>query len=110
MLRFDSPPARLRSVAQLEGISYLLLLFVAMPLKYLADRPLAVTVAGAIHGALFIWLFLLVVRGMRAPERRGRALPWAARIGVAAIVPFGTFAIDGRLREEEEEWRAGGAA
>ena len=41
MYRFDTPTAQLRSVASIEGISYLLLLFVAMPLKYLAGMPLA---------------------------------------------------------------------
>ena len=43
---FGSPASHLRSVAFLEGLSYLLLLFLALPLKYLGDRPGAVGVVG----------------------------------------------------------------
>ena len=97
MLRFDTPAAHLRSVAFLEGLSYILLLFVAMPLKYLAEMPMAVRVVGSLHGALFVWLAILVLRGML---RRGRSFGWGTRIMIASLLPFGTFAIDGRLREE----------
>jgi integral membrane protein len=45
---------RLRAVALLEGVSYLLLLFVAMPLKYFWEMPLAVRIVGSLHGMLFI--------------------------------------------------------
>lgn len=106
MLRFDSPAAHLRSVAFLEGLSYVVLLFVAMPLKYLAGQPLAVRIVGSLHGALFVWLALLVLRGL---TRRGRPFGWGVRIMVASLLPFGTFAIDRRLRAEviAEEGRAG---
>ena len=45
---------RLRLLSIVEGISTLVLFFVAMPLKYAADMPLAVTIAGMIHGFLFM--------------------------------------------------------
>lgn len=88
ILRFDTPPARLRAVAFLEGLSYLALLLVAMPLKYLAGQPLAVRVAGSVHGALFVALVLLILHALRTRER---GLPWAVRLGVASVLPFGTF-------------------
>ncbi len=94
---FGSPASHLRSVAFLEGLSYLLLLFVAMPLKYLGDLPLAVTVVGPIHGALFVWLGMLVVGGLTS---RGRPMSWSVRIMVAALLPFGMFVIDRRLKAE----------
>ncbi|MEE2638836.1 MAG: DUF3817 domain-containing protein [Acidobacteriota bacterium] len=94
---FASPATHLRSVALLEGLSYVLLLFVAMPLKYLADMPTMVRSIGSVHGALFIWLGLLVAAGL---GRRGRPLRWAIRIMVASLLPFGTFAIDRELRTE----------
>ena len=97
MLRFDSPAAHLRSVAFLEGLSYVLLLFLAMPLKYLAEMPMAVRVVGSLHGALFVWLAILVLRGML---RRRRSLAWGTKIMIASLLPFGTFAIDGQLRQE----------
>ena len=99
MLRFDTPAARLRSAAFLEGLSYVLLLFVAMPLKYLGDEPLAVRITGSLHGALFVWLALATLSGIRT---RGRSLGWGARIGVASLIPFGTFFLDRQLRAEEE--------
>ena len=103
VLRFDTPPARLRAVAFCEGLSYLVLLFVAMPLKYLAHEPLAVRIVGSLHGFLFVALSLLILSGMRT---RGRSFAWGLRIGVASILPLGTFFLDGQLRAEDEAWRA----
>jgi integral membrane protein len=51
---------RFRLVATLEGISFLVLLFVAMPLKYFAGMPKAVSVVGMAHGLLFVaYMYLL---------------------------------------------------
>jgi integral membrane protein len=109
MFRFDTPTARLRAIAAIEGISYLLLLFVAMPLKYLAGFPLAVRIVGALHGVLFIWGGLLTFDGIR---KRGKPWGWGCKIFVAALIPFGTFFLDRGLREDDEAYRrkhAGGA-
>ena len=102
MLRFDTPTAHLRSVAFLEGISYVVLLFVAMPLKYLAGQPMAVRVVGLLHGILFMWLMFLLFEGVSS---RGRPRSWALRIGIASLLPFGTLVLDRRLREEDAAWR-----
>lgn len=102
MLRFDTPTARLRAIAFLEGLSYLVLLLVAMPLKYLADLPIAVRVAGSLHGALFVWGGLLVLGALRT---RGKTLGWALAILGAALVPGGTFFLDRGLREDDERYR-----
>lgn len=63
---------RLRIIAFLEGLSFLVLLFIAMPLKYLADMPLAVRIAGSVHGGLFL-VFLAVL-----PDEPGTDLAHAA--------------------------------
>ena len=55
-----TPLRQLRLVALLEGTSFVVLLFIAMPLKYLADLPLAVRIVGSVHGALFL-MFLAVL-------------------------------------------------
>ena len=102
MFRFDTPTARLRAVAAIEGVSYLVLLFVAMPLKYFGDMPLAVRVTGSIHGALFIWGGLLAYEGIR---KRGKPWSWGWRIFFLALVPFGTFFLDRGLREDDEAYR-----
>lgn len=103
LFRTDTPTARLRLTAFLEGLSYVLLLFVAMPLKYAAGQPLAVRVVGSLHGALFVLLGWLVWRGM---TERSKGMRWGLRIGIASLVPFGTFFLDRELREEDEAWRA----
>jgi len=102
VLRFDTPPARLRATAFLEGCSYLLLLGVAMPLKYWAGMPLAVTLVGAVHGVLFIALAALTLQSMR---ERQKTFAWGVRIGVASLIPFATFALDRELREDDAQWR-----
>jgi integral membrane protein len=88
---------QLRLVALLEGSSFLVLLFIAMPLKYLADQPLAVRIVGSIHGMLFIVFLAALYRAgsiRRWPVRR------SVHAFVASIVPFGTFVFDRSLRQE----------
>jgi integral membrane protein len=97
VLKFSTPPQRLRAIAFSEGISYLVLLFVAMPLKYFAAQPLPVRIVGSVHGALFISLAILTLRAMRT---RGKSFAWGLRIGIAAVIPFGTFALDRDLRAD----------
>jgi integral membrane protein len=89
----------LRKVALLEGASYLLLLGVAMPLKYLAGMPGAVRLVGSVHGGLFVLYAAAVIWAGTA--RRWPAGRWAANL-VASLLPFGPFVMDGRLRREEE--------
>jgi len=84
----------------LSKLRLLILFGIAMPLKYIAGRPGAVTIAGSVHGLLFIALvtmFILATR--RVPISRGIA---AAGI-VAAIVPFGPFIMDRWLRKAGNE-------
>ncbi len=89
--------ALFRKIAKTEGISFLLLLFVAMPLKYFAGFPLAVTIVGAIHGVLFIafciWLFLVHVEYKKK-------ISWSLKAFLASIIPFGTIYLDRYWRKE----------
>lgn len=96
----NDPVGRVRAVGWLEGVSYLLLLGVAMPLKYAADMPGAVRYVGWAHGVLFIGLMLLT-----AIAWLGRSLTFrqAFMVGVAALLPFGPFVIDRRLARAEEK-------
>jgi len=88
---------RLRLVGKLEGVSYLLLLGVAMPLKYLAGMPLAVRITGSVHGALFILLMIcLGLAWRRAPLSRRQVVT----VFIASLLPFGPFVIDRRLERE----------
>jgi integral membrane protein len=76
------------TIGKLEGYSYLALLFIAMPLKYMADMPLAVRIAGSLHGALFvafvIIIFIMVSKKLLTIENALYAF-------ILSLVPFGTF-------------------
>jgi integral membrane protein len=89
---------RLRAVALAEGVSFLVLLGVAMPLKHLADMPMAVRVTGWIHGALFIGVLYLL---SRAAAELGWSWRQVAVVVIAALLPFGPFVIDRRLARLE---------
>ena len=56
---FSSTLGRFRLVAIMEGVSFLVLLGIAMPLKYFADMPLAVKYIGWLHGLLFVLYMVL---------------------------------------------------
>ena len=89
----------LRVTGLTEGVSYLLLLGVAMPLKYAAEVPEAVTVVGWIHGLLFM---MYVLAAFLAWRLGAITLKTAVACGVAAVLPAGPFFIDGRLREPDD--------
>ena len=80
-----------RTVAILEGISFLLLFCVGMPLKYMADMPEPNIYIGYAHGFLFIaYVVLAIVFCMEKKWGIGRFLI----LFVASLLPFGTFYID----------------
>lgn len=93
-----TPLGRLRVVGILEGISFLLLLGIAMPLKYKFGMPIAVKIAGSLHGGLFI-LFVFSLFEVKS------ALNWSfskvVNSLIAALLPFGTFVLDSKLRKEQ---------
>ena len=94
-----TPIGRLRFIGFVEGMSYLILLFVAMPLKYLAGMPLAVRIIGTAHGALFILFFLSVAEVSRA--RGWWTGSFWGKAFIASIVPAGTFVFDRWLKRQE---------
>jgi integral membrane protein len=89
------PLVQLRWVALIEAVSYVLLVGVAMPLKYLADDPRAVKVLGMGHGVLFLLLVWLLARAVfEARWPVGRVL----LLFVASLVPIWPFLLDGRVK------------
>ncbi|MEO8177403.1 MAG: DUF3817 domain-containing protein [Deltaproteobacteria bacterium] len=92
--RGASAVERLRWVAKIEGVSFLVLLGIAMPLKYAAGLPIAVKIVGWAHGVLFI-LFLFALWNGR--QRAKLPLGLSALVFVASLLPFGPFVVDGRL-------------
>ena len=88
---------RLRFIAITEGWSFLILLAVAMPLKYLASIPEPVSIIGMAHGVLFIAYILLVIQ-VKILHRWSIGKALLAMF--ASIIPFGTFYVEKKwLRE-----------
>ena len=86
----------LRILGNLEGVSYLLLLGVAMPLKYFYDTPEAVKVTGMVHGVLFIAYCILLALCMRKFKW---SLGFGVYLFVATLIPFDTFVTDRKLKK-----------
>jgi integral membrane protein len=90
---------RFRLISFLEGLSFLALLLIAMPLKYLAGEPGAVRVVGMIHGVLFL-VYVLLLMQVWADTRW--SLGRIALLFVASLLPFGTFVADYRLLRQAQ--------
>ncbi|GAB4164234.1 MAG: DUF3817 domain-containing protein [Winogradskyella sp.] len=80
-----------RIIALLEGVSYILLLFIATPLKYFAKDPQYVKLLGMPHGLLFIAYVVMAILMSKDMKWNNQTL-WIVLI--ASIIPFGTFYID----------------
>lgn len=85
---------RLRIIAFLEGCSLLLLVFIAMPIKYMFNIPEATQAIGMIHGVLFVlFIFATVTISILQKWTFGRVLAVMA----SSVFPFGTFYIDKKI-------------
>jgi integral membrane protein len=104
---FESPVGRVRAAGFVEGVSALILFFIAMPLKYAppagSETALlgkeVVFYVGAVHGALFITYALITFIAWGQGALRFKHVAMAA---VASIVPFGPFVIDRKLKAVEQ--------
>jgi integral membrane protein len=89
---------RLRVIGFLEGLSFIILLGVAMPLKYLAGQPEAVRVVGMAHGVLFLMY-------LAATLQAALEFTWGWRrsllIAAASLVPFGPFYVDAKYLRDQ---------
>lgn len=86
-----------RVVSMTEGVSFLILLFIAMPLKHHFGYPLAVTIMGWTHGLLYMaYLYL----GMNAGQRQRWSGAFVSLVAVLGAIPFGCFYLERRLRRE----------
>ncbi len=88
-----------RIVAFLEGISFLALLFIAMPLKYMYAMPMPNKIIGMLHGVLFVAyvFYLLNVRSEFNWSFKKTLIAF-----LASILPFGTFVLDAKVLKKEK--------
>ncbi len=86
---------KFRLINFIEGISYLILLFVAMPLKYIFEYPIATKVSGMLHGVLFI-IFLILLS--QAIQKYKFSAKFGIILFIASLIPFGTTWSDKKLK------------
>jgi integral membrane protein len=85
---------RLRIIAFIEGFSFLAILFVTMPLKYLYNMPNPNKFWGSLHGFLFIAYIIALIMEANKQKWKFNILFWGF---VASIIPFGTFVADKKI-------------
>ena len=88
----------LRILGNIEGMSYLLLLGLAMPLKYVWGYPMAVKIVGMAHGVLFLAYCIYLIPCMQAHRL---SLKFSFVLFLATLIPFGTFVTDRKIRALE---------
>jgi integral membrane protein len=84
---------KFKTISYLEGISFLLLLGIAMPLKYIWEMPIYVKVVGWAHGVLFILYFFYALKTSKEENWSRKKL---IESGVASLLPFGPFIFEKR--------------
>ncbi len=92
---------RLRLLAFLEGLSLLILIFIAVPLKYLYNDPSLSKNLGPIHGALFLLFVFNALRVGIEQQWQFKTTTW--KVILACFIPFGTFYIDYKILSKIEE-------
>lgn len=90
----------LRLIAFLEGMSYLVILFITMPMKYLFDMPAPTRPVGMAHGVLFIVYVVLVLIVRSKYKWPLLTTFWAL---LASIIPFGTFVADAKIFKKSQK-------
>jgi integral membrane protein len=92
---FKTKIGRLRIIGLLEGLSLLVLIFIAVPLKYYFQNPSLSKTLGPIHGAIFL-LFLFNTLSVGVEQNwKFKTTTW--KIILACFIPFGTFYIDNKI-------------
>lgn len=90
----------LRLISFLEGLSFLLLLGVAMPLKYMFDQPFLVPYAGMTHGVLFL-LFIVIL--VVVCHRQGWGIGMLLLGLLASVLPFAPFVFERYIKNKADE-------
>ncbi len=92
---FSSAIKRFRVISAIEGISFLLLVFIAMPIKYIGENPYPVKVFGMIHGVLFI---IFMISLFDAKRKANLDIGFMFQLFVLSLIPFGAYFIEKRVK------------
>jgi integral membrane protein len=96
---FKDAFSRFRIISLLEGISFLILVFIAMPIKYIGENPYPVKIAGMGHGVLFI-LFCIFL--LEALKKCNWDIKVALKYFILSLIPFGFILIEKDLKKQKE--------
>lgn len=98
---FKTKLGRLRIIGYLEGITLLILVFIAVPMKYYFDNPTLSKTLGPIHGVIFL-LFLFNALSVGVEQNwKFKTTTW--KVILACFIPFGTFYIDNKILRKLQE-------
>jgi len=90
---------KFRLINKIEGISFIILIFIAMPLKYSFGYPMATKVVGMLHGLL---VFAFIYQIIEAKKEAGFTLKETALYTILSLIPFGSFYTDKLLTKKIE--------
>lgn len=97
---FGNSYSRFRVISFLEGLSYLILVFIAMPMKYIGENPYPVKIVGMGHGVLFILFCVFLFAAMKICK-------WDKGLGfqffVYSLIPFGFLLIEKVLKKQTQD-------
>lgn len=88
---------KFRLINKIEGISFIILLFIAMPMKYSFGYPIATKVVGMLHGLL---VFAFIYQIIEAKKEDGFMLKETAIYSILSLIPFGSFYTDKLLAKK----------
>lgn len=88
---------KFRLINKIEGISFIILIFIAMPLKYSFGYPIATKIVGMLHGLL---VFVFIYQIIEAKKEAGFTLKETALYTIMSLIPFGSFYTDKLLAKK----------
>lgn len=88
---------KFKIINKIEGISFIILLFIAMPLKYSFGYPIATKIVGMLHGLL---VFAFIYQIIEAKKEAGFTGKETALYSILSLIPFGSFYTDKLLAEK----------
>jgi len=94
---------KFKIINKVEGISFLILLFIAMPMKYSFGIPMATKVVGMLHGLL---VFAFIYQIIEAKKEAGFTWKETGLYTLLSLIPFGSFYTDRILAKKIEEIEA----
>lgn len=94
---FSTPLNRFRLISYIEGLSYLILVFIAMPIKYLGENPIPVKIVGMTHGVLFILFMIILFEVMKRDKWENK---YSIKIFIYSLIPFGFLAIEKSIKSK----------